>query len=40
MTDKLGAEVLEQPGAGVRILANYGVGYSHICEGFRAKTWG
>jgi len=32
VTDRLGAEVLEQAGSKARILANYGVGYSHICE--------
>ncbi|MHA7774937.1 2-hydroxyacid dehydrogenase [Roseibium sp. M-1] len=32
VTDRLGAEVLEKSGAKARILANYGVGYSHICE--------
>jgi len=32
VTDPLGADVLELAGARARILANYGVGYSHICE--------
>ncbi len=32
VTDTLSAEVLDQPGARTRILANFGVGYSHICE--------
>ncbi|WP_164660304.1 D-glycerate dehydrogenase [Tropicibacter sp. Alg240-R139] len=33
VTDKLGAEALDMPQARTRILANYGVGYSHIDEG-------
>lgn len=32
VTDKLGAEALDIPQARARILANYGVGYSHIDE--------
>ena len=32
VTDKLGAEALDFPQARARILANYGVGYSHIDE--------
>ncbi len=32
VTDTLSAEALDVPGAQTRILANYGVGYSHICE--------
>ncbi len=32
MTDTLNAEALDAPGAQTRILGNYGVGYSHICE--------
>lgn len=31
VTDKLNAEALDVPGAHTKILANYGVGYSHIC---------
>ena len=32
VTDKLTAEALDVPSSRTRILANYGVGYSHICE--------
>ncbi|MDA7966565.1 D-glycerate dehydrogenase [Ruegeria sp.] len=32
VTDTLSAEALDVPGAQTKILANYGVGYSHICE--------
>jgi glyoxylate reductase len=32
VTDTLTAEALDLPAAQTRILANYGVGYSHICE--------
>ena len=32
VTDKLTAEALDVPASKARILANYGVGYSHICE--------
>ncbi len=32
VTDTLSAEALDVPAAQTRILANYGVGYSHICE--------
>lgn len=32
VTDKLSAEALDVPGAQAKILANYGVGYNHICE--------
>ncbi len=32
VTDTLNAEALDVPGAQTKILANYGVGYSHICE--------
>lgn len=32
VTDWLGEEALDVPGARTKILANYGVGYSHICE--------
>ncbi len=32
VTDKLNAEVLDVPSAQAQIIANYGVGYSHICE--------
>lgn len=32
VTDKLGAESLDVGASKARILANYGVGYSHICE--------
>ncbi len=32
VTDSLSAEALDVPGAQTKILANYGVGYSHICE--------
>ena len=32
VTDKLGAEALDVPKARTKILGNYGVGYSHICE--------
>ena len=32
VTDRLGREALDLPEARARILANYGVGYSHICE--------
>lgn len=32
VTDKLGAEALDVGTPKARILANYGVGYSHICE--------
>ncbi|MEM1005241.1 MAG: D-glycerate dehydrogenase [Pseudomonadota bacterium] len=32
VTDVLSAEALDVPGAQTKILANYGVGYSHICE--------
>ncbi|TMV03335.1 D-glycerate dehydrogenase [Ruegeria sediminis] len=32
VTDRLGADALDVSGARTRILANYGVGYSHICE--------
>lgn len=32
VTDTLSAEALDVPAAQTKILANYGVGYSHICE--------
>ncbi|WP_170379919.1 2-hydroxyacid dehydrogenase, partial [Ruegeria atlantica] len=32
VTDTLSAEALDVPGAQTKIIANYGVGYSHICE--------
>ena len=32
VTDRLGPEAFDVPEARARILANYGVGYSHICE--------
>ncbi len=32
VTDRLGPETLDVPKARARILGNYGVGYSHICE--------
>ncbi len=32
VTDMLSAEALDVPSAQTKILANYGVGYSHICE--------
>lgn len=32
VTDKLTAEALDVPASQTRILGNYGVGYSHICE--------
>ncbi|MCG7519870.1 D-glycerate dehydrogenase [Ruegeria sp. Ofav3-42] len=32
VTDTLNAEALDVPGAQTKILANYGVGFSHICE--------
>ncbi len=32
VTDTLSSEALDVPGAQTKILANYGVGYSHICE--------
>ncbi|MEM7321274.1 MAG: D-glycerate dehydrogenase [Pseudomonadota bacterium] len=32
VTDNLTAEALDVPAARTRIIANYGVGYSHICE--------
>ncbi|WP_282153209.1 2-hydroxyacid dehydrogenase [Ruegeria atlantica] len=32
VTDTLSAEALDIPAAQTKILANYGVGYSHICE--------
>ncbi|WP_136659506.1 D-glycerate dehydrogenase [Nitratireductor sp. XY-223] len=32
VTDRLNAEALDVPATRTRILANYGVGYSHICE--------
>ena len=32
VTDTLSAEAMDVPGAQTKILANYGVGYSHICE--------
>ncbi|MEX0319459.1 MAG: 2-hydroxyacid dehydrogenase [Ruegeria sp.] len=32
VTDTLNSEALDVPAAKTRILANYGVGYSHICE--------
>ena len=32
VTDKLTAEALDVPSSRTKILANYGVGYSHICE--------
>lgn len=32
VTDTLNAEALDVPAAQTKILANYGVGYSHICE--------
>lgn len=32
VTDQLNAEALDVPAAKTRIIANYGVGYSHICE--------
>ncbi|KUJ85137.1 D-glycerate dehydrogenase [Ruegeria marisrubri] len=32
VTDRLGPEALDVSGARTKILANYGVGYSHICE--------
>ncbi|NOC92597.1 D-glycerate dehydrogenase [Ruegeria sp. HKCCD6604] len=32
VTDTLSAEALDVPGVQTKILANYGVGYSHICE--------
>ncbi|SDX81322.1 glyoxylate reductase [Ruegeria halocynthiae] len=32
VTDTLSAEALDVPAARTKILANYGVGYSHICE--------
>jgi len=32
VTDKLNAEVLDVASAQAQIIANYGVGYSHICE--------
>lgn len=32
VTDTLSADALDVPGAQTKIIANYGVGYSHICE--------
>jgi len=32
VTDKIGIEALDVPKIATKILANYGVGYSHICE--------
>ncbi|MEW2919794.1 D-glycerate dehydrogenase [Ruegeria sp. ANG10] len=32
VTDTLSAEAFDVPGAQTKIIANYGVGYSHICE--------
>jgi glyoxylate reductase len=32
VTDKIGVEALDVPKLATKILANYGVGYSHICE--------
>ncbi|WP_372574829.1 2-hydroxyacid dehydrogenase [Ruegeria jejuensis] len=32
VTDQLSAEALDVPAAKTKIIANYGVGYSHICE--------
>lgn len=39
VTDTLNAEALDVPKAQARILGNYGVGYSHICES-SARTLG
>ncbi len=39
VTDKLGPDALDVPGARTKILANYGVGYSHIDE-TRARDLG
>lgn len=32
VTDRMDAEVMDVPASRTRILANYGVGYSHICQ--------
>ncbi|MEM6619073.1 MAG: D-glycerate dehydrogenase [Pseudomonadota bacterium] len=37
VTDKLTAEALDVPGARTKLLANYGVGYSHIDTGTAAR---
>ncbi len=39
VTDKIGADALDVPKAQAKILGNYGVGYSHICES-SARTLG
>ncbi|MGX9356197.1 2-hydroxyacid dehydrogenase [Roseobacteraceae bacterium S113] len=37
VTDNLGPEAMDVPRAQVKILSNYGVGYSHICESSARK---